>query len=228
MKHILCVGGSGALGSKVVSGLRGHAVVNVDFKEHPDAAHNILLNSSLSSQDNNRNAIKSLKELGKSFDTMVVTAGGWVGGSIAEPEYFQKVRQMSQVNLHPCLLTAHLATQTLLNPKGLVIFTGAAAVYKEPQPDMLAYALAKTGVHSLATSLASKLKEDQSVVTMLPDVIDTPANREGMPKANFSKWARPESMGELVRSWVEGLNVPPNGSFVFLKVKDGCVMPELA
>ena len=57
---------------------------------------------------------------------------------------------------------------------------------------MLAYALAKTGVHSLASSLARRLQPAQSsVVTMLPEVIDTPANREAMPKADFSKWAQP-------------------------------------
>ena len=57
------------------------------------------------------------------------------------------------MNLYPSLLAAHLATK-YLSPQGLVTFTGAAAVYKEPQPDMLAYSLAKTGVHYLATSLA--------------------------------------------------------------------------
>ena len=61
---------------------------------------------------------------------MVVTAGGWAGGSIADADYFEKVRHMSRVNLHPCLLTAHLATQKILHPKGLVVFSGAAAVYK--------------------------------------------------------------------------------------------------
>ena len=60
---------------------------------------------------------------------------------------------MNEVNLYPSLLAAHLATQCM-QPGGLVCFTGAAAVYKEPQPDMLAYALSKAGVHYLATALA--------------------------------------------------------------------------
>lgn len=40
---------------------------------------------------------------------------------------------MIDVNLTPTLLGAHLATK-YLNEKGLVVFTGAAAVFKEPQP----------------------------------------------------------------------------------------------
>jgi hypothetical protein len=37
------------------------------------------------------------------------------------------------VCLYPSLLGAHLATK-YLDQEGLVIFTGAAAVFKEPQP----------------------------------------------------------------------------------------------
>ena len=44
-----------------------------------------------------------------------------------------------------------------------------------------------------------------------------------MANADFSTWAKPEQIGELLLGWVEGLNVPANGSFVELKVKKGCL-----
>jgi hypothetical protein len=47
-----------------------------------------------------------------------------------------------------------------------------------------------------------------------------------MPTADFSKWAKPEHIAELLQSWVEGLNVPANGSFVALKVAHGCISPQ--
>ena len=87
------------------------------------------------------------------FNAILVTAGGWAGGNIKDDDYYEKVRQMNEVNLYPSLLAAHLSTK-YLSQGGLVSFTGAAAVYKEPQPDMLAYALSKSGVHYLATALA--------------------------------------------------------------------------
>ncbi len=61
----------------------------------------------------------------------------------------------------------------------MLIFVGAAAVFKEPQPEMIAYSLAKTGVHSLALNLSQSnvLPEDTTVITILPETIDTPANR---------------------------------------------------
>ena len=100
---------------------------------------------------------------------------------------------MIDICLTPSLLGAHLATK-YLNNKGLVIFSGAAAVFKQPQPEMIGYAIAKTGVHSLALNLTQHFinKESQNrVVTILPETIDTKSNREGMPKADFTKWAKP-------------------------------------
>lgn len=57
------------------------------------------------------------------------------------------------VCLYPSLLGAHLATKHLSHD-GLVILTGAASVFKEPQPEMIGYTLAKTAVHSLALNLS--------------------------------------------------------------------------
>ena len=47
-----------------------------------------------------------------------------------------------------------------------------------------------------------------------------------MPDADFSTWFKPEQIGELVKGWVDGLNVPNNGSYAVLKVKKGCVVPD--
>lgn len=167
--------------------------------------------------------MQSVKSFGIKYDAILVTAGGWASGSIKDDDYLQKVKLMNEVNLYPSLLAAHLATK-YLNSKGLIVFTGAAAVYKEPQPDMIGYALAKAGVHYLATNLAEKAEKkeiiDAKVITILPETIDTPTNRESMPKADFKQWSKPELIGELLKSWVEGLNVPANGSFVQLKVKN--------
>jgi NAD(P)-dependent dehydrogenase (short-subunit alcohol dehydrogenase family) len=102
---------------------------------------------------------------------------------------------MMNVCLYPSLLGAHLATKYLAE-NGLMIFTGAAAVFKEPQPDMIAYSMAKTAVHSLALNLTEKAKmENRRVITLLPETVDTESNRAGMPDADFSKWAKPEQIG---------------------------------
>lgn len=132
MKNILCLGGTGQLGTRVVSILSKHKVINVDFKLHPEAKHNIVLKNQ-EPPINNKLVTEAVKDLNTKFDAIIVTAGGWTGGSIKDDDYFEKVTKMNEVNLYPTLLAAHLATKYLI-PGGLVTFTGAAAVYKEPQP----------------------------------------------------------------------------------------------
>lgn len=108
----------------------------------------------------------------------------------------------------------------------MILFTGANAVFESPQPEMLAYSLAKTGVHSLALNLAQELPESNSVITILPITIDTPENRKGMPDSDFNTWAKPNHIAELVKGWVDGLNRPSTGSFVQLNVSNGCISPK--
>ena len=103
-------------------------------------------------QQNNLSVISQFKKINPIFDSIVVTAGGWVGGSIKNDDYLHTCHKMIEVNLYSSMLAAHLATKYLAE-NGLVIFTGAAAVFREPQPDMIGYSIAKTGVHSLALNL---------------------------------------------------------------------------
>jgi NAD(P)-dependent dehydrogenase (short-subunit alcohol dehydrogenase family) len=37
-----------------------------------------------------------------------------------------------------------------------------------------------------------------NVNSVLPSIIDTPANRKAMPRADFSKWPKPEEIAQVV------------------------------
>lgn len=151
-KKILCIGGAGHLGKHVVKSCLPYHITNVDFSKCESASTNILMDSGLKTEENNLDVINQLKKVNHQYDSIIVTAGGWTGGSIKNDDYFASTQKMMQVNLYSSLLAAHLATKYLSN-NGLVVFTGAAAVFREPQPDMIGYAIAKTGVHSLALNL---------------------------------------------------------------------------
>jgi len=82
--------------------------------------------------------------------------------------------------------------------------SGAAAVVVGSQAyegaaGMAAYAGSKAAAVSLAKSAALEWKErGVRVNAVLPDTIDTPANRRAMPNADFSRWATPEELAEVV------------------------------
>ena len=76
------------------------------------------------------------------------------------------------------------------------MLTGAAAVFEGPVNFAYAYAMSKAATHSLALHLASRqeIPDSADVCTLLPQVIDTEANREAMPDADMSEWAPPEKV----------------------------------
>ena len=80
------------------------------------------------------------------------------------------------------------------------MFTGAAAVFEGPVNFAYAYGMTKSATHALALHMAERtdIPESSSVVTILPQVIDTAANREAMPDADFATWAPPNGIATMV------------------------------
>lgn len=84
------------------------------------------------------------------------------------------------------------------SPAGRIVNVGSNAALKAGL-GMGPYAAAKAGVHSLTQALAEELKEDGVTVNaVLPSIIDTPANRADMPKADFSAWVAPDDLAAVI------------------------------
>ena len=101
---------------------------------------------------------------------------------------------------------------------GRIVNVGANAALKASL-GMGAYAASKAGVHSLTQALAEELKADGVTVNaVLPSILDTPANRADMPKADFAAWVRPDELAAVMlflaseeASAVTGALIPVTG-----------------
>jgi len=81
---------------------------------------------------------------------------------------------------------------------GAVVNVGAGAAGRAGA-GMGAYTAAKSGVLRLTESLAAELTgAGVRVNAVLPSIIDTPANRRDMPKADFSAWVTPHDIAEVM------------------------------
>jgi NAD(P)-dependent dehydrogenase (short-subunit alcohol dehydrogenase family) len=64
---------------------------------------------------------------------------------------------------------------------------------------MSAYAAAKGAVMRLTESMAAELrKEGIGVFCVMPEIMDTPANRADMPTADTSSWTPPSAIAEVM------------------------------
>jgi NAD(P)-dependent dehydrogenase (short-subunit alcohol dehydrogenase family) len=82
--------------------------------------------------------------------------------------------------------------------------------------NLTAYTAAKAGVAALTMALAEEVAGDGILVNAVaPSLMDTPANRKAMPKADFSTWPKVEE----VAATIVFLASPEN------KVTRGAVVP---
>jgi NAD(P)-dependent dehydrogenase (short-subunit alcohol dehydrogenase family) len=100
------------------------------------------------------------------------------------------------------LLTAATATKAALPylraTQGAIVNV-ASAPAKKAGAGMGAYAASKAGVLRLTESLAEEEKNaGVRVNAVLPTIIDTPRNRADMPKADFSRWVKPEEIANAI------------------------------
>jgi NAD(P)-dependent dehydrogenase (short-subunit alcohol dehydrogenase family) len=65
--------------------------------------------------------------------------------------------------------------------------------------NMSAYGAAKAAVAALTVALSEEVAKDGILVNAVaPSVMDTPANRKDMPKADFDKWPKVEEVAATI------------------------------
>lgn len=130
-------------------------------------------------------------------------------GNIKDQDIFEQYDKIDKMCAQSALLTGHLASRFLAE-KGLLVFTGAAAVFEGPTNYAFAYGLSKQATHAIALQMAERvdIPKSSDVVCILPTMIDTPANRSAMPDTDKSTWLPTEKIAELLRGWSDGENRP--------------------
>jgi NAD(P)-dependent dehydrogenase (short-subunit alcohol dehydrogenase family) len=64
---------------------------------------------------------------------------------------------------------------------------------------MVAYTAAKAGVAALTVALAQEVARDGILVNAVaPSVMDTPANRKAIPKADFDDWPKVDEVARTI------------------------------
>jgi NAD(P)-dependent dehydrogenase (short-subunit alcohol dehydrogenase family) len=210
-KTAVVTGGAGGLGSAVVQALLTEgARVTVPFRKvedldalrrtpgiGPDAP---LSGAALDLTD--EPAVLAFFEnvvRGAGLDILVNAAGGFAGGKAAHDTPWSVWQQQLDVNLKTAVLASRAAALQMLPRGGGAIINVSSRPATQDGKNLAAYAAAKRAVLQLTEAMAAELLESGITVNaILPSVIDTAANRVAMPKADFSRWPKPEEIARVI------------------------------
>lgn len=109
---------------------------------------------------------------------------------------------MTEMNLLTCQLCCAAAIQAMKRGgQGGRIVNVAARAALEPRSGagMTAYAASKTAVAAFTQALAGEVAGDGIWVNAVaPSIMDTPANRASMPKADYALWPKVEEVAAAI------------------------------
>ena len=128
-------------------------------------------------------------------------AGGFAMGKIADATG-DDLEKMHSVNARSAFLCCRAATAALRRAgKGgrIVNVASQQALELRRGAGMTPYTMSKAAVAALTVALAEELAAEGIWVNAIaPSVLDTPANRADMPKADFDRWPKVEEVAEVV------------------------------
>ena len=205
-KIVAVTGGFGQLGLAVVQAARdaGAQVAALDRARVPadvKAVADTLVLGELDLADPDT-AVKALDQVAArlgGLDALVNVAGTFRWETL-EKGSLDTWDLLYRVNLRSAVSTSRAALPHLMKRGGgRIVNIGAGAAAAKAGAGMGAYTASKAGVVKLTESLAEELKDRGITVNaVLPSIIDTPANRADMPKADFSRWVAPRAIADVI------------------------------
>lgn len=130
------------------------------------------------------------------IDAALLLVGGYAPGGISNTGGAD-IKKLYSLNFETAYHVArpvfnHMARQNT----GKIILIGARpALVPGQAKTSLAYALSKSLIFKFAEILnADGAAHNVTATVIVPSIIDTPANRQAMPDADFSAWVKPEDI----------------------------------
>lgn len=194
-KTVVVTGVAGALGQAVAVAFHreGARVVGVDILE-VDADFKTLI-CDLIDLEKTKETVAKIGQI----DVLANIAGGFTMGDTVATTSDDTWDFMMNLNVRTVLNMTRAVVPVMQSSRGGKIVNIGARNGMRGVGNMAAYSASKSAVIRLTESLAEELKHDNiNVNCILPSIIDTPRNRQDMPKADFSSWVSPAAMARVV------------------------------
>jgi NAD(P)-dependent dehydrogenase (short-subunit alcohol dehydrogenase family) len=204
-RNVVVTGGAGALGAAVVSTLlEAGAVCHVPCHSRADAerfAHRdhaaVKLSAPVDLTD--EAAVEKLYAGVARLWASLHIAGGFAAASIEQAGKTDLMRQV-EMNLVTAYLCCRAAVRAMGADGGRIVNVAASrAIEWRTGAGMTAYTASKAAVAALTVALAEEVVSKGVLVNAVaPSIMDTPANRAAMLKADPAKWPKVEEVAATI------------------------------
>jgi len=133
------------------------------------------------------------------IDVFVSVVGGFRSGTPLHETSLETFDFLMTVNARTFFNASKAVVPYMLAQKsGRIIGVGGRPGLKGVG-NMAAYSAAKSALLRLVESMAAELVDEGITVNcVMPGTIDTPQNREALPRADYSRWVQPESLADVI------------------------------
>jgi NAD(P)-dependent dehydrogenase (short-subunit alcohol dehydrogenase family) len=204
-RHIVVTGGTGALGSAVVKAfVEAGATCHIPAIEAapPMArlpARNVSVAASIDLAD--EASVAGFYDKLPPLHAVVNIAGGFAYAPIGDSSAKVVAQQMT-MNFLSCALSCRAAVANFRKAgRGghIVNISARPALNPRSGANMTAYTASKAAVAALTAALAEEVAKDGILVNAVaPSIMDTPANRKAMPKADYGLWPKVEEVAATI------------------------------
>ena len=146
---------------------------------------------------------------------VVNLVGGFAMGGRVHETPIEEFEKQFRLNLRPTYLVVSAAVPHLLGAGGGSIVCVGTRAALQPFSGAAGYIASKAAVIAFAQAVAAEYKNDGiRCNAILPSVIDTHANRESMPKADFDKWVKPAEIAGVIAHLLSDASGPTSGAAI--------------
>jgi NAD(P)-dependent dehydrogenase (short-subunit alcohol dehydrogenase family) len=217
----IVTGGTGGLGSAVVARLLDDGwrvvvpwVVESELERVPQRDGLELIQADLFDPDAVRAvAAAGAAETDAPLRGLVNLVGGFAMGARIDATPVEEFEKQFRLNLRPTYLMTQAALPPMIDSgEGSIVCVGTRAAL-QPFKGAAGYIASKAAVIAFCSAVAVEYKDDGiRCNTILPSVIDTPANRAAMPKADHEKWVEPAEIAGVIAFLLSGHSAPTSGA----------------
>ncbi len=215
IRTVLVTGASGNLGREVVKHFieKGSRVIGLMLHNDPfgEEYDHFLFEKryvDLTNEMETTTVMHSIIKKHSQIDVAILTAGGYEGGGFLQTGS-EDIQKLMNINFFTAYNIARILLLQMMQQQGgkMILVGSRPGLNPKESKDSIAYGLSKSLLFSLA-EMMNKESERNNVITKLlvPTTIDTPENRLAMPKADKTKWAKPERIAELIYQKISAID----------------------